>query len=489
MNAGKDNENEDDIEQSLSTTFSEMSTNEIENATLNYSTQTAETLRTTSTEQNAITSETINDTEKETNETFEASVLETITENVINKTDSSTTEAIVVPISTARALQPDIEQIDTTDDLTKLTLPSLSQIIPEIDEILLDLSDKNPDFIGGIDFKHVDDRIIDHNPKQRANDRELDDSTIIPLMEHNSQVQRMAEHVTESVASVQTEQYELVDAFFVPSPSAEPRSDAIDAIFIENTNQTANKSRYRLENTTMLSDNDFLSFDDAAIIDSGNDQQSNIELIKDDDATSSTDESIEQNNDGDSLKIRLAEELLFQGPTVKPIDAHDASVSTTTEEWNDPGDSSSAWTHIYGIADISDSSDAPKIEDATKAENITNTQNITTEPKSETDSDSDSPTSTHSILINRLITTPSTVQVPDPTEQSTRLNDELFEISSTIEPEMESKKSILDPSSAIKQSPPSIIEQPPNQSKSLRFGINCYLKNLINKQYFCIEQP
>lgn len=384
-----------------------------------------------------------------------------------NKTVQSTTESNLRQMFTAKDLQ--IQHDESTTDSNTFSLPSLSQMIPEIDEILLDLSDKNPDFLGKIIIKNASEKSVEPSFRRSIID---DHSSVKPSSESNIQVNHVTEH-DELSKPMTTDRYEAIEAIFVPS--AFELNDSIEVDPDENMNKTFNQPRYRLENSSIISDEELLTFDSTTISDHRNDQQSDIELIIGDDSSASTDENIERNDNNESFNLRLAEESLFQESNIMMADDDHESVTKSENESSAADDSGESIDRISNgsiifIENITsdeattrDSIDYDTIGSSSQTEYL-----ITTERPTEK-------SSIYSTFISRLRT--------NPTEQSTQYTNGPSDVTLLMEHSTHIDKTTVNPVTTTEPSPPLIIKKPPNHGKSLQFGINCYLNILANKPY------
>lgn len=121
--------------------------------------------------------------------------------------------------------------------------------------------------------------------------------------------------------------FEVVDAYFIPNQPEIP--EEIDPAVGKNLNISLAEPRYRMENASVTFDEAELHEAELApVIDTGINGRLNIELVKSSDRVKFEDEK-------KNLSARLAEELLFQGPSVEFND-RDNVPTKPVQEFNVP---------------------------------------------------------------------------------------------------------------------------------------------------------
>lgn len=140
-----------------------------------------------------------------------------------------------------------------------------------------------------------------------------------------------AEHLAEK-----SDSYEVVDAYFIPSELPEE----IDPAVGKNLNGNVGEPRYRLENATVISDDELPEHEAelAPVIDTGIDGRSNIDERANIELITESDESaaaVQFENEKKNLTARLAEELLFQGPNIEFKD-RDNVPTKPVQEFKEP---------------------------------------------------------------------------------------------------------------------------------------------------------
>lgn len=240
-----------------------------------------------------------------------------------SKPDLTTTEAAVPKITTKPSVEQDEEHSKPVDS----KLPALSQ--SNIEQILKDLTERQivietksnnlekkkklltekeegpsePQIIEKVTIVHPSVKIM-NLAKEPSNDK------VVIVQAQSSTIEPIGITTNDDEHSGKSDSYEVIDAYFIPSQSETP--DELDPSIgkILNTTTASIEPRYRLENASILAEEELPEAEIAPIIDTGYDGQANIELI---DETS----QIVNDDEKKNLTERLAEELLFQGASAE----------------------------------------------------------------------------------------------------------------------------------------------------------------------------
>lgn len=334
--------------------------------------------------------------------------------------------------------------------------------------------------------------------------------------------------------------FEMIDAYFIPSQS-ETSPEEIDPAVGKNVNVSRAEPRYRLENASVIPDEELPEAELAPVIDTGIDGHSNIELVKPSDGSPHEKFEDEKKN----LSARLAEELLFQGPSVEFKD-RDNLPSKPVREFNvRVVKSESAMVNgktvdleevLSGIPVVgsglgSDSTTEEPIDYDSKEIKI-QTDNISPEISRNIDYEGPLPVkeavpfnreaapfnpeqhffqapppppsvqqpSIYSTFISRLKVAPPFVELHDQHPETIQYSHTPFDITSTFQNTSPDRRFGVASSSVPVTTHSSFtlpsdadrsfeVEQPPSnvRSKSLQIGINCYVKNLDKQQYIICD--
>lgn len=330
-----------------------------------------------------------------------------------------------------------------------------------------------------------------------------------------------------------SDSFEVVDAYFIPNQPDTP--EEIDPAVGKNLNVSLAEPRYRLENASVTFDEvELPEAELAPVIDTGIDGRLNIELVKSSDRVQFEDEK-------KNLSARLAEELLFQGPSVefndrdnvptKPVQEFNVPIvkSEPTAELNDknveleealssgipietapigsganlgsdltteePIDYDSKelkiQTEIYS-SDISRNIDYEGELPAREAVPFNREQNFFQSPSS---APVQQQPSIYSTFISRLKVAPPFVELHDHHPETVQYSHTPFDIASTFQNTSPDRRfaasgaggPVTHPTFTFPDTVEQSFEPTPVRAKSLQIGINCYVKNLDKQQYIICD--
>lgn len=315
--------------------------------------------------------------------------------------------------------------------------------------------------------------------------------------------------------------YEEIDAIFIPSQSES--MEEIDPAIGKNVNVSVAEPRYRLDNSSEVSSDELPEAELAPIIDTGSDGRSNIELIKTSDEVSRAQFDDEKRN----LSARLSEELLFQGASFTPLKFDEAATKPSRELDElvlNPAENErkrSALEEILsGGSLLAGSSgevtteepidyDSKEIKIPTESVVVDNVDYEGELPAKEAvafskpthlfqgasfQSHTPVQTSVYSTFLNRLRVPPPFVNLHDRQSDTAQYSHSPFDIVPAIRSTGVDRRfndpitthSTFTISDTDHRFEPTTVQQPAPRAKSLQIGINCYLKNVTNKQQYII---
>lgn len=438
----------------------------------------------------------------------------------INVSDLNTTTAVETPSSSTESHFDEVsskEQImmddEVSTEINEPKFPALSQIVADIDKILLDLSEENPKYIDSIDMVSTTNKQYDYSDEQNTEKSSIDklqeqypesvstessktidiNSTLPPLLT-----------TSEQVSNETDSKYEMINAYFLPSQESKRLED--DYIVEENAN---NKSINHTEQNTGLENESVILDDEWSRIDSStaenSEPQSNIELIE----RLNSEYQFDNDDENKNLSTRLAEDLLIRGPNMESINYYDTATNTSENErkLNLTSEALEEAANIPWIgSDLTteESIDIPKeiaittenaVDETTKS-SFTNSPNVlekslaTFDPISTATQHEIEPSSVYSTFMSRLRTIPPFAEFNKPEQNIQYSNQPQFPINDNYDNSKRISTESITSSDAILSDNERffdsavIVEQPPINGKSLQLGINCYLRPLANKQYF-----
>lgn len=336
-----------------------------------------------------------------------------------------------------------------------------------------------------------------------------------------------------------TDSVDVIDAsLFMPSQSETP--EEIDPAVGKQFNVSVSAPKYRLENATVVFTGDALTEAELApVIDTGIDGHSNIEFIKTSDELSRA----QFNDDKMNLTARLAEELLFEGskklkhPNVqltpnkpahdKPPTEFQIPIAVVNEPMVKSAEFESKTIDLeealsggavgIGINLGSDSTTEQPVDYDSKEIKQQTETNTNPEIKKNVEYEGDLPSREHipfvreenlfqlsssspsnpvqstvySSFIRRLKFAPPFVGLHDHHLETKQSSHTPFEISSSLHSTKHSNRRLTPPETTFPtfKLPDSDrnIDIEPLRTKSLQFGINCYLKSLDKQQYIICD--
>lgn len=254
-----------------------------------------------------------------------------------SKPDVTTTEAAIPKITTKPSVEQDEEHSKSVDS----KLPALSQ--SNIEQILKDLTERpivietksnnlekkkklltekeegpsEPQLIEKVTIVHPSVKIMNLA-------KEPSDDKVVIVQAQSSTIEPIGITTNDDEHSGKSDSYEVIDAYFIPSQSETPEELDPSIGKILNTTTASIEPRYRLENASIVAEEELPEAEIAPIIDTGYDGQANIELI---DETS----QIVNDDEKKNLTERLAEELLFQGASAESPKENDTRLKPIFE--------------------------------------------------------------------------------------------------------------------------------------------------------------
>lgn len=472
-------------------------------------------------------------------EAAENATMSSSTEDVELSTNAEFTSTTVDAMPTETSTGNHVELIETQNESSEVKLPTLSQI----DFVDNDEKQSNFTIIIANDTQSIEEiaeKVSSVEPpvklmnlkleKEPSNDSSSSADTLESklIIVHAQNISELGSTTSDNGLSDKSDSYEVIDAYFIPSQSEIP--EEIDPAIGKILNVSAAEPRYRLENASVIPDDELPEAELAPVIDTGSDGRSNIELIKGSDEISYAQLEDEKKN----LTARLAEEFMFQGhhlelpksddlPT-KTLD--EVSISEELEEvlFQPALDESRNSEEILGgtsfTSGLGSGSGSGSGGEATTEQFIdydSKEIKIPTEiinPDVPQDYEGDLPArepvafnklntflqpppppqpSIYSTFINRLRVAPPFVNLHNHQPDTVQYSHTPFDIVTTIH-RTDPDRQFID---AVTTHPTftlpdrsyetSAVEHPtPVRSKSLQIGINCYLKNVTNKQQYII---
>lgn len=433
----------------------------------------------------------------------------TAIENVSSSTESNFDES---------QLGSSKEQIMMEDEIpTEINepkFPALSQIVADIDKILLDLSEENPKYIDRIDVVSTTNKQYDYSDEQNTEKSSIEkvqeqyhdavsteQSKLIEINSTSPPSSSSSLITTSEQASNETDsKYEMINAYFVPSQESSKQLKD-DYIVEENSNNKTAEQKYRLENASVIFDDEWSRIDSSTP--DSSEQQSNIELIE----RLNPEYQFDNDDETKNLTARLAEDLLIRGPNMELTNYYDTATNTSDNEskLNSTSEVSDEVANISWIgSDITteESIDIPReiaittestVDDVTKSSSINNANvlekgSVTFDPIPIATHEPSS--SVYSTFMSRLKTIPPFAEFNKPEQNIQYSNEPQFPIndnddnSKRISSETLTSSDVVLPDNERFFDSAVIVEQPPINGKSLQLGINCYLRPLANKQYF-----
>lgn len=415
------------------------------------------------------------------------------------------------PTASSIAAEPSPEEIVIEDDEPKF--PVLSQI-GEIDKILMDLSDNASKVFAS--FEHIDK---DAMAKQQDDDDVTEVNEESPLTQLSSDpIVVLAEHIRTDQAEAADNSPETIDAYYIPSPTRQG-VDRIDRVAPVEQQPTsfAVDGKYRLDNVSVVMDDEWPS--DAPHMPDNADAQSNVELID----PISSEHPLDSDEYTKNLTARLAEDLLIRSPTMELGSLYDLTKLANTTGGRQPtndGDSAvpleldeaipypfTGSEEVTTIDPVEQSSDiiivrSKSATNGGRSTNVTlaelkNAVRMGTDSTGQPAQRVNSKASVYTTFINRLKPmAPSfgELQLPDVVRRHT------FAPPTTPESTVRSHSAMVQTQAddAVDETtadqfmtgeppeddPAVIAEHPQIDGKPSQLGINCYLRPLINKQYF-----
>lgn len=420
--------------------------------------------------------------------------------------NTSTLPSALVESTVRRAALEPMPTDEIITDYEDPKFPVLSQI-GEIDKILMDLSENVSKILES--FEQSDS---DEMTKQQDDEfaTETNQAPTTTQSQSPGVVVVLPENATVDDARISNDQgnVDIIDAYYVPSPSKQ-LYDRIDDASIE----PAIESKYRLENVSVVSDDEWPS--DAPFMANKANAQSDIELVR---PTSSAEHLFDNEDETTNLTARLAEDFLIRGPSmelasvnemVKNASAANASGNESSksleldEALRYPFDGSN--DEVTTMEPIEPPTDLIIVH-SKKAQNggrsnifLNNTMvEIKHAVRMGTDSTGqpaqrvNSKASVYSTFLNRLKPMPPFVQLqlPDAIRRQSFVDPMA---AGTIESHTDIQTEAVDESTdgqfimadePSQADPDGHVEQPLIDGKPSQLGINCYLRPLVNKQYF-----
>lgn len=446
------------------------------------------------------------------------------TTNTTELTNEMTTEAMD---TTSPAIN---NKFDAENVELKIVPDALSQVIDEIDELLLELG-KN--VTETTELHESTTTTIPTTTTEAVNNTVASSTTT----EHNEEPQKLTTEVvlsstprienktadiepvlnlsptTENEAAV-TEPYELIDAYFIPSRFEEIEEDPESA---ENQNKTVTNDKVAdIEHRSIQ--NAIRRIDDDISVE--NITSGEMESIK---KLNQSLDSVEYVNDDGNINARLAEELLFSGIpmalTKSTAQHNDNGKKSVSHENDDPAEieetlnGASRWIdgsvtgidftteetidYVHTDNDQNDEQNAKQTESTAKPiEKILHDSIIPAEPPGiiNEDAANNNASSIYSTFIRKLLPTPQRFAehplfTPD-SDALSSIGGPIGNIDTVSNGDITSKFDNQNPPLTIDDAAVAAIDAlkttHSETGKSLQLGINCYLKNLVSKQYYII---
>lgn len=405
---------------------------------------------------------------------------------------------------------------ETASEYDEPKFPVLSQI-GEIDKILMDLSDNASKIVGSLEqidtdmmtSKQQDDEYATETSPESTSS--LSSGAIVVLPENSTSN-------AEVVSNEQNRTNNTIDAYYIVSPSKHV-TDRIDDAWTDPNTFTID-GKYRLENVSVVTDDEWPNDDPHTTINNSDDQP-NIELVE----PINWGHSLEPDDETKNLTARLAEDLLIRDPLMGLSNVYELAMNATTDNddnnSNAPLELDEAARYPFGSVDeattmesieppadiiIVRSKNGKKNDD----DNRTKTTSIDTliEMKSPIRMGTDSmgqpaqrvnsKASVYTTFINRLkpMLPFAELQLPDAIRRRTFAqspkpmvpanDDALARAQADTTSVDESTDGQFMADEPTQTDPVAIVEQPPVDGKPSQLGINCYLRPLVNKQYFIV---
>lgn len=494
-----------------------MSTEKIENITQSLDTTSSESFK-TNTELVSPLTPTIPSVEAKENVSMPSS-----TEDVELST-SEFTEIKVDVTPTETSTKNVLKQIETQNESSKLKLSQIdfnenqSKIAP-----ILNVTEPAVEIIRGTSIVEPSVKLMSLNLEK---DSPSDDSEKKVIIVHAQSANEFSSTTSYDGLAGKGDSYEVIDAYFIPSQSETP--EEIDPAIGKNLNGSPTEPRYRLENASVIMDDELPEAELAPVIDTGSAGRASIELIRGSDEVSNVQFEDEKKN----LTTRLAEELLFQGSSLESLPTDDlpfnmsdemvnmtskeldeVAIGTVLEEEKNMDEALGGAPFIFGSGSAGEATTEEPIDYDSKEIRIP-TENIQPDITRNVEYEGDLPAresvsfnkphrflqppappqpSIYSTFINRLRVAPQFVDLHNHQREAVQYAHTPFDIVTAIQNTGHDRQ-ITD---AVTTHPTftlpdrsydaTEIEQPtPSRSKSLQIGINCYLKNVTNKQHYII---
>ncbi|XP_055310107.1 uncharacterized protein LOC129573530 [Sitodiplosis mosellana] len=468
---------------------------------------------------------------QETELTGQSSNVEAESTQATTKTSIETQDKLNLPVSSASETQPKITP--NTDNAQLIEQKPNQHVI--FDEEFEHKSITEPS------VKSMNLKLAPELSTEQPDIKLVTESSTIPVPTQKP-IESSSTTSDEGLLPEKNDSFEVVDAYFIPSPET---PEEIDPAVGKNINVSIVEPRYRMENASVISDDELPEAELAPVIDTGIDGRLNIdELVKSSDGSIRAQFEDEKKN----LSTRLAEELLFQGPSVEFND-RDSVPTKPVRQFNVPVVKSESAESIGKNFDFEEAlsggvpigSGANLGSDSTTEEPLdydsirSQTASISPEIVRNVDYEGPLPVkeavpfnrepvsfrseqhffqqqpplpplppphaqpSIYSTFISRLKVAPPFVELHDQHPETVQYSHTPFDIASSFQNVSPNRRfGTFDAASASVTTHPTFtlpdadrsleVDQPtPVRAKSLQIGINCYVKNLDKQQYIICD--